>query len=86
MVVFVVGASLSGFFQGLTLQLKNHHIPDGFIDAYKRFLADIDLATLQDLFRAITGRLPKESADTPIVQSHIETHVHTFFQALQSPR
>jgi len=83
---FVVRATLSGFFQGLALQLEEQHIPDGFIDGYKRFLADIDLATLQDLFRAIAGRLPKGSADTPIVQSHIEKHIHTFFHALQSPR
>jgi len=82
---FVVGTTLSGFFQGLTLQLKNHHIPDGFIDGYKVFLAEIDLATLQELFTAIAGRLPEGSADTSIVQSHIEEHVHTFYRALQSP-
>jgi hypothetical protein len=81
---FVVTAALSGFFQGLALQCENHRIPDGFTENYQRFLADIDRATLQDLFRAMAGRLPKGSADTPIVQSHIEKHVHTVYHALQS--
>jgi hypothetical protein len=82
---FVVTATLSGFFQGLTLQIKNHHIPDGFIDGYNTFLTEIDLATLQELFMAIAGQWPEGAADTAIVQAHIEKHVHTFHRALQSP-
>jgi len=82
---FVVGATLSGFFQGLTLQVENHRIPDGFIDGYKIFLADIDLATFKDLFTSMANRLPEGSADTAIVQAHIEKHVHTFYHALRPP-
>jgi hypothetical protein len=82
---FTVGATLSGFFQGLALQLNHKDISDGFIDAFKSYLIEIDPATLQTLFRSIAGRFPKGSADTPIIQSHIQEHVHMFYRALQAP-
>jgi hypothetical protein len=81
----VVAATIRGFLQGLTLQFKNRRIPDGFIDGYKSFLAEIELATLQALFTALAGRFPKGSADTPIVLSHVEEHIQAFYRALRSP-
>ena len=80
----IVGATLKGFFQGLTLQLKKQRIPDGFIAYYKSFLSEMELETVQALFMAIASRLPAGSADTPIIQSQLKRHIDTFYQTLRS--
>ena len=80
----IVGATLSGFFQGLALQQDKDRIPDGFIAYLKTFLTTLDLETLTALFDAIADRFPAGSSDTPIIRSHIKTHTRTFYDTLGS--
>lgn len=81
---FVVEGTLTGFFNGLELQLQNSRIPEGFCEYFKSFLAEIPAQEMLDLFVSLADSLPSDSPDLPIIQAHLERHVGAFFHQIQT--
>ena len=79
-----VEGTLTGFFKGLELQLKNSRIPEGFSDYFKLYLTEMAAEDLLDLFVSIVNRLPPGSSDLRVIHPHLGRHADAFFRGIRT--
>jgi len=81
---FALEGTLTGFLNGLEIQLGNDRLPSEFVDYFKSFLSEIPAEDIQSLFAGVAGRLNPALPEIPVIQSHLKAHADSFYNTIKT--